>query len=76
MQKKKTSKQSKRKTPTTPPATEPGSSETTAELSTEIAGPSTSSFMDRINDESINADVCCMCFVNYEDDVLEGSRAD
>ena len=66
----------KRKSPTTPPATEPGSSETTAELSTEIAGPSTSSFLDRINDESINANVCCMCFVNYEDDVLEGSGAD
>ena len=74
--KKKTSKQSKRKSPTTLPATELGSSETTAELSTEIAGPSTSSFLDRVNDESINANVCCMCFVNYEDDVLEGSGAD
>ena len=62
--------------PTTPPATESCSSGTTAGLSTEISGPSTGSFLDRINDESINANVCCMCFVNYEDDVLEGSGAD
>ena len=26
--------------------------------------------------ETINVNVCCMCFENYEDDVLDGNGAD
>ena len=41
------------------------------------AGQSTgSSNLERSSNESIDANVCCMCFVHYDDDVLEGSGAD
>ena len=29
-----------------------------------------------LDDESINANICSMCFVHYEDNVLDGSEAD
>ena len=32
--------------------------------------------LDRSGDESIDVNVCCMCFVHYDDDVREGSGAD
>lgn len=35
----------------------------------------TSSSSDQ-HDDSINVNICCMCFVHYEDDVLEGLGAD
>ena len=35
----------------------------------------TSSSSDQ-NDNSVNVDICCMCFVHYKDDVLEGLGAD
>ena len=55
------------------------SSEITTSSHSDQAGPSneitTSSSSDR-HDDSINVNICCMCFVHYEDDVLEGLGAD
>ena len=45
-------------------------------MATDSAGPSTESMTNTINDENIDSNVCCMCFVHYEDDVLEGSGMD
>ena len=35
-----------------------------------------SSNLERSSNDSIDVNVCCMCFVHYDDDVLEGSGAD
>ena len=55
------------------------SSEITTSSHSDQAGPSkeitTSSSSDQ-HDDSINVNICCMCFVHYEDDVLEGLGAD
>ena len=32
--------------------------------------------MDKVTNEEIDSNVCCMCFMTFEEDTLEGARAE
>ena len=66
----KTTKKKSTTSETSPSASALICDETTAARSTG------NSNLDRSDDENIDVNVCCMCFVHYDDDVREGSGAD
>jgi len=67
----------KNDSPTEPAmATDPVQVGPSSDMVTDPVVPSTESTTNSRNDENINPNVCCMCFVHYEDDVLEGSGMD